>query len=279
MKSLDGIGIVSLISSTASDQHLAEKTNRQGRRARLSGLSSKVREAVNQHYERFTLNIQDVMRHERSALLGESLIVAPISRLTLLPYAAVTDPDVLVRTPQYIRMQHPVTVQSLANRARTSAFIQTCPSLKYNFLWVHADNDSYRDDYKTFLKQVHKVSEELPSFIAADHLYNRERAREVQTPWIRLVLASGPINSSHGAGYEKSRTNNRLGAHGRDHKMDEITLMKLCGMPSPRKNQPLTAEMRFHVQKIAALYGMPCNEIERNIMELMQVAAFDSNTA
>jgi hypothetical protein len=224
------------------------------------------------------MNIQDVMQHERSALLGESLIVDPISRLTLLPYAAVTDPDVFVRTPTFIRMRHPVTLQFLANRPRTFVVIQTCPSLKYSFLWVHADNDSYRDDYKTFLNQVHKVSQELSSSIAADHLFNRERAKVLETPWIRLVLATGPINSSHGAGYEKSRTNNGIGAHGRDHKMDEITLMKLCGVPSPRKNQPLTAEMRSHIHKIAELYGMPNKEIERNIMELMQVAAFDSNT-
>lgn len=175
-------------------------------------------------------------------------------------------------------MQHPVTLEPLADRPRTSAVIQACPSLKYKFLWVHADNDSYRDDYKIFLKQVHKVSEELPSSVAADHLFNRERARGLQTPWIRLVLASGPINSSHGAGYEKSRTNNGLGTHGRDHKMDEITLMKLCGIPSPRKNQPLTAEMRLHAHKVAELYGISFKEIERNIAELMQVAAFDAKT-
>ena len=38
---------------------------------------------------------------------------------------------------------------------------------------------------------------------------------------------------------------------GRDHKMDEIILMKLCGIPSPRKGQPLSAEMLAHVNRIA----------------------------
>jgi hypothetical protein len=92
-----------------------------------------------------------------------------------------------------------------------------------------------------------------------------------------MVLAPNSINSSHGAGYEKSRTRSRLGRAGRGHKMDDIILMKLCGMPSPKKGQPLTAEMTAYIHQIAQLYGMKVSEIEQSINDLMAVAAFESN--
>jgi hypothetical protein len=217
------------------------------------------------------------MQQERSALLGESLIKNPITGDGLLPYAAVTDPDVLVRTPLFLRAMHPVTLESLPERDRSVAFVQECASLKYKFLWVHADNDSYRQDYVHFLREVHKVSEELPKELHADHLYNRQRAKQMETPWIRMVLAPQSINSSHGAGYEKARTRSGLGRAGRDHKMDDIILMKLCGVPSPKKGQPLTAEMVAHIHQIAQLYGMKVSEIEESIKSLMKVAAFEPN--
>jgi len=220
------------------------------------------------------VTIQDVMTQERDALLGESLTKIPFLGSGILPFAAVTDPDVLVRSPTFLRSMHPVTLEALPGRDRGMAFVQTCSTLKYKFLWVHADNDKYRDDYKTFLKQVHKVSEDLPKSIAVDHLYNRDRALSLGTPFIRTVLAHESINSSHGAGYEKSRSRNGLGAIGRDHTMDTITLLKLCGIPSPRKGRPLTAQMRAHVNQIAALYGLKVEEMEQEIADLMDVAAF-----
>lgn len=220
------------------------------------------------------MTIEEVMRQERDALLGESLIKVPLLGSGLLPFAAVTESEVLVRSPMFLRSMHPVTLEPLQGRDRSVAFVQVCPSLKYKFLWVHADNDKYRDDYKTFLRSFHDVSEELPKTIAVDHLYNRDRARTLGTPFIRMVLAHESINSSHGAGYEKSRSRNGLGAFGRDHTMDTITLLKLCGMPSPRKGRPLTAEMRSHVLKVAALYGLKVQDLEKEIADLMEVAAF-----
>lgn len=154
------------------------------------------------------------------------------------------------------------------------AFVQQCPSLRYKFLWVHADNNDYRQDYITFLREVHKITDDLPKELHADHLYNRQRAKQLETPFVRMVLTPQTINSSHGAAYEKSRTRNRLGRAGRDHTMDEITLMKLCGIPSPKKGQPLTAEMVAHVHRIAQLYGMTVIEIEGAIRDLMEVAGF-----
>jgi hypothetical protein len=222
------------------------------------------------------VTIHDVMNQERAALLGESLIKDPISGLDYMPYAAVTEPNVLVRTPRFLRAMHPVNIESLFGRDRGTAFIQVCPSLQYKFLWVHAENNDYRRDYGVFLRDVHKVQGDLPKEIHVDHLYNRSRARQFETPFIRLVLMPQAVNTSHGAGYEKSRGRSGLGREGRDHKMDELTLMKLCGVPSPKKGQPPTAEMVAHMRDVARLYRMSFAEIERVIKELMEVASFEA---
>ena len=168
------------------------------------------------------MNILDVMQRERSALLGESLIKAGPAGTTVMPYSAVTQPDVLVRTPTWLRAMHPVTLTALPERDRSMAFVQECASLQYKFLWIHAENDAYRDDYKSFLRDVHRVTETLPGNIHADHLYNRERARALQTPWIRLVLVDGPVNSSHGAG-----TESRAPTMGWEHR-DGTTRWTIC---------------------------------------------------
>jgi hypothetical protein len=209
------------------------------------------------------------MNQERAALLGESLVKESGG---LLPYAAVTDPEILVRTPTFLRSVHPVTIADLTGRDRSMAFVEICPSLKYSFLWVYADNNDYRSDYRSFLRNVHQVKEDLPETIHVDHLYNRDRARQFKTPFIRLVLCPAGINISHGAGYEKKRGLSDIGRPGREHKMDEITLMKLCGLRSPRKGQPLTPEMMGHVHSVARLYGLRVEEIIRNINDLMKVA-------
>jgi len=139
------------------------------------------------------VTIVDVMNQERAALLGESMIKDPIWGQGLLPYAAVTEPSVIARTPTFLRAMHPVTLETLAGRERGMAFVQVCPSLKYRFLWVHADNNDYRQDYVTFLREVHKVHGDLPPQIHVDHLYNRDRAKQMQTPFIRVVLVPQAI--------------------------------------------------------------------------------------
>ena len=66
----------------------------------------------------------------------------------------------------------------------------------------------------------------------------------MQTPFVRLVLVAQSINTSHCAGHEKSRGAAGLGRAKRDHKVDDLALMKLCGVPSLRMTQPVTAEIR-----------------------------------
>jgi hypothetical protein len=220
------------------------------------------------------MTINDVMNQERAALLGDSVFRSPLSGIDFMPYAAVTDPEVIERTPTFLRSMHPVVLADLNGRDRRMAFVQVCPTLRYKFLWVHADNDDYRPDYRNYLRQFHNVTEVLPGTLHVDHLYNRERAKRLGAPFIRLVLCPRGINTSHGAGIEKKRTLSGLGKYGREHKMDDIVLMKLCGLPSPRKGQPFTAEMMIHVQAVARLYGMKTDDIEASIRNLIDVANF-----
>lgn len=194
--------------------------------------------------------------------------------MQLMPYAAVTNPQVLQRTPEFLRSAHPVALTDLSARDRRMAFVQVCPSLKYKFLWVHSDNNDYRSDYRSYLRQHQNVTEALPESLHVDHLYNRERAKRLGTPFIRLVLCPRGINTSHGAGIEKKRTLSGLGRYGREHKMDDIILLKLCGLPSPRTGQPLTPEMVAHIHAIALLYGMNAEEIQASIQSLIDVANF-----
>jgi hypothetical protein len=46
-----------------------------------------------------------------------------------------------------------------------------------------ATDDDYPQDYATFLRSVLKVSDGLPKQIHIDHVYNRERAKQMQKPF------------------------------------------------------------------------------------------------
>jgi hypothetical protein len=155
------------------------------------------------------------------------------------------------------------------------AFVQICEGLKYKFLWAHVDNDNYRGDYLNFLRKFHGVPvPDLPGNLHVDHLYNRARARKMQLSFIRMILLTGQINMSHGAGYEKQRTAGGIGTPGNQRGIDEIVLMKLWGISSPRKDVPLTPRMQAYLDRMSALFGIPRAELERNIQELMDVASF-----
>lgn len=216
------------------------------------------------------MTFQDVRQDEESALMGETL------KGYVFPYAAVENPEDIVRTPTDLRRLYPVTLVDLPGEDRSNAFIQLCDGLKYKFLWVNAHHKKYRESYQAFLKHFHKITHDIPSDLHVDHLYNSARARAQNIPWIRVILVPRSINTSHGAGYEKSRGKIGADAVGRVHIMDEILLMKVCGMPSPRQGEPLTAEMISHIHRIAEYYGMNPKDIERNITDLMRVAAFFS---
>ena len=220
------------------------------------------------------MTFADVMAQEREALLAEYLFKQGVSGINVAPYCAVSDFEVLLRIPSILRNQHPVQIEELPGTDPGYAFVQSCGSLRYKFLWVHADNDNYRTDYETFLRKYHGlILERLPRDYHVDHLYSRKRAIGMGLQYIRAILLHESINTSHGAGYEKSRTQSGVGRPGRERRLDEVMLMKLCGVASPRKSLPLTAETLLHAQRIASLFGMPVREVERNIRELMDLAS------
>lgn len=216
------------------------------------------------------------MFKERQALFAESTCpVGPANDATgMLPYAAVADLDTVEQTPTFLRHRHPVSFAGL-DGSKGDVKIQICDSLGYQALWAHVDNATYRADYLTFLRKQYNFDEEkLPTDYHVDHLYNNARAKADGLQWVRLVLLPAHVNVSHGAGYEKARLHGIRGTLGRPRPVDEIVLMKLCGVSSPRKGLPLTAPMHAHVQNIAKQFNQPISEIEGSIRRLMEVAAF-----
>jgi hypothetical protein len=221
------------------------------------------------------MTVDQVMAKERQALMTEYLLPAGIGEnsISVPPYTAVPDIQTLTNTPLGLRTRHPVRVELLRNRPITEAFVQVCPSLEYKFLWVQSRNEWYRADYVAFLRQFHNMNvQDLPTTRHVDHLFNRARAAGM---FIRTVLLPGWVNTSHGGGYEGRRTRSGVGSSERQRSIDEISLMKLWNIRSPRKNTPLTPDMEAHIDRMAALFGMPREEIERNIRELMEVASFE----
>lgn len=221
------------------------------------------------------MTLDEVMAHERQGLMAEYLFAQGAAEMQIPPYCAVPDPDIIVRFPSLLRGRHPVQIEYLQGAIAGYSFVQVCPSLAYKFLWVHTENDDYRADYLRFLHQRQRMTlPVLPETHHVDHLYNRARARTMGLTFIRTVLLPKSVNMSHGAGYEKLRTQGRMGKPGRERKLDEVMLMKLWGVMSPRKDMPLSPEMLIHTRHVAVVFGLNPTEVERSIRELMDVATY-----
>lgn len=216
------------------------------------------------------MDLTTIMATEREALLGEYALG------NVPPYAAVSELDDVIRTPSVLRIPHPCWFVALAGSAPDQAKVQHCPSLGYRFLWCHVADDDYRAHYLAFANAEYGAGlAALPQALHVDHLFNRERARALDLRWIRMVLLPRGVNTSHGAGYEKSRTNGLIGRAGRARGVDEVNLMKLCGIRTPRKGMPLPAEVHAHASRMADIFGLSVEDIIRNIEDLMEVAAFE----
>src|SRR5262245_10271968 len=197
------------------------------------------------------------MAHERNGLLAEYLFAQGAAEMQIPPFCAVPGPDIVVRFPSLLRARHPAQIAELQGAHAGYSFVQTCPSLAYKFLWVHTENEEFRDDYLRFLRQEHQMTlPALPQTHHVDHLFNRARAKTMGLPFIRTALLPKSVNMSHGAGYEKSRTQGVIGKPGRERKLDEVMLMKLWGVMSPRKDMPLSPEMLMHARRVAVLFGL-----------------------
>lgn len=218
--------------------------------------------------------LEQVRQHERDALLGEYVFGNGVSgTIHVPPYTAIPSINILISTPSQLRTRHPITIEPFPGSDVMQGFVQHCPSLGYKFLWLRPEDEGYRATYEAFLQRHYNIPM-MPSGYDVDHLFNRARASDLNLMFVRMVLLGPGENRSHGAGYEKSRTSGGIGKPGRERGLDEIMLMKLCGIRSPRKNRPLSAEMIAHIYRIAALFNLPPLEIEQNIRDLMEVAAY-----
>jgi hypothetical protein len=221
------------------------------------------------------VTLEDIRIQEREALMTEYLFPeGAFAKMQVPPYCAVPDFHVLETTPRSLRTRYPIRVEVLAGK-EGKAWVQTCDGLKYKFLWAHVDDDDYRDSYLKFLVTHHRMNiSAIAENYHVDHLYNRARAREMKLPFVRMGLLPRSVNTSHGAGYEKQRTHGAIGTPGNQRGIDEILLMKLWDIPSPRKGQSLTPAMQAHLDRMANLFGIPRAELLRNVADLMEVAAF-----
>jgi hypothetical protein len=219
-----------------------------------------------------SFTLADVQTRERDALLGEYLF-SEGTGIHVPPYAAIPEISILLATPSRLRAKHPLVIEAFPGGDTAKGFVQSCPSLGYKFLWLPPSEDGYLTVYKSFLKKYYGIQQISGSY-DVDHLFSRARASDLGLSFVRMVVLGTGENRSHGAGYESSRTKGHLGRVGRERGIDEIMLMKLCGIRTPRKNRPLSPEMVSHIHKVAALFGTSPMEIERNIRELMEVAAF-----
>jgi len=218
-----------------------------------------------------TLTLADIRNRERDALLGEYLF-PQLGGVQVSPYSAIGSIADLTGTPSVIRAKHPLSILAFPGADPARGFVQHCPSLGYKFLWLPPGEEGYLAIYRAYLKAHHGLEPGTAGF-DVDHLFSRARAGDLRLTHLRMVLLGQGENRSHGAGYESGRTRAGIGTPGRQRGIDEVMLMKLCGISSPRKNQALSPEMLAHVQRIAALFGLSPMEIEQNIRDLMAVAA------
>jgi hypothetical protein len=107
------------------------------------------------------MTFAEVMAQERGALIAEYLFpegLPGLSGVNVAPYAAIQNFEILKTTPRYLRTKHPVQVSELFDSDRGHAFVQSCPTLGYNFLWTHVANNNDRADYVLFLQQQYGLS-------------------------------------------------------------------------------------------------------------------------
>ena len=210
-------------------------------------------------------SLEEVIDETRMAMLVESAMsqVPPIVALKSMHYltdrarvmAKVTPPAQLIPMGQPVR-----------------GWVQKTAA--YKSFWAATENDSYREDYCTFLNSYCGLTlTSIPATYDIDHLYNRERARTLGYSWIRMFPVRRGPNRSHGAAYEKAMTASSAGRFAKIMKlMDEITFMKFLDVTSPGKSRRLTAKQRVHLERMAALFGLPRHLLIDNVQNLLDRA-------
>jgi len=216
--------------------------------------------------------LDQIWKSERDAVKNEVRLGG------CLPVVAAATADIVATLPTRLRSQAPVAISQLSGRGDV-AFVASCPSLSYKTLWVRADDDAYAKYYLEFLDQYHNLKfSGVPKPYNVDHMFNRQRALKYAYRYVRMALVNGPVNSSHGAGYEKSTTNSRR--ERRDTSialMDEIGSMKFYGFMNPSVAKPNQAEIDRYARFSALEFGMSESEVKECIAGCLKSAAFFKN--
>jgi hypothetical protein len=192
-----------------------------------------------------------------------------------LPLVAAAGMDIVATIPTFLRRQAPVVIGNLDNRG-DEVRVVTCPKLDYKTLWVRAKEDKYATFYLEYLRQCHGLDlAALPKPYNVDHLFNQKRALKYGYAYVRLGLVPGPVNQSHGAGYEKAVT--RSERQRRDTSralMDEIGCMKFYGYMTPTADLPRQSEIDAYVRFAATEFNMPEREVRQSLAILLDKAEF-----
>jgi hypothetical protein len=105
-------------------------------------------------------------------------------------------------------------------------------------IWARHDYHGYRKAFQNYLRTFFQISDKLPTTFQVDHMHPTLLFKEDrQNYFIRLFLISQDVNSSFGAGFEKTFYNmesERNNINGGYH-MDWITLLKAFEIKLPSK--------------------------------------------
>jgi len=133
-------------------------------------------------------------------------------------------------------LQYNWEISYLEHIKPTSAVIIQKPSMLPE-LWINRTYTRYRHAFIEYLKQYYQYTDKLPSTLQVDHLQSTYRFKKDHPQYfIRLYLIERTINTSYGAGFEKSFYKNERNTipKGGIH-MDWITFLKVYGVKLPSK--------------------------------------------
>lgn len=130
------------------------------------------------------------------------------------------------------------------NRIKPTSALIVQKKDKLPELWVRRDYRGYRHAFQMYLSAFYGFSDKkLPSKWVVDHMQSKHRfKKEHPLYFIRLSLIPSDINSSYGAGFEKSfyTQERKKFPYGGIH-MDWFAFLKSIGFKTPGKNAGLEA--------------------------------------
>lgn len=213
--------------------------------------------------------LEQIIAQERKGILAEIKLLNDALPLVALK----NDLEILRRVPSRARWEAPAILEPLDIKDATMGWVFSCPKLNYKSFWVLTSDNSYRDHYQLFLDRHHGYRRPIPDTFDVDHMYNRDRAKTYSYTYLRTFLVPYSPNKSHGAGYEASIGYSEAERDVSDMRtLDEIGYMKFMGIMSPRIGKPLTRQQKAHLKRVAVSTGLPYEDLERSVGELMAKA-------